>query len=289
MAFLEYAPSSLLYHYTSEEGLKGIVGSGQLWLSDLSTSNDPRDIHLGIETVRRIVEGILSEPSLSWKFFDVSKLTDNVIKYFNHSRCYTVCFTSHQDNISMWREYADAGRGFVIGFRPRAISDMHGRIYRVRYIDETSDDQIRSAILDVLDARLYSSNDDVFRAVSISTGLISIVASIKHNTWSYENEVRLTLAASDEPHPEGIPLSQYPDDTPFDWRASQARPRGNEEIRYHSLPFGRFSDGRNDPSSAISEIVVGPNSSWSDGDVRQLLETHGFSKFKILRSVCAFR
>ena len=36
-------PSPLIYHYTNDAGLRGILESGQLWLTDVFKLNDPSE------------------------------------------------------------------------------------------------------------------------------------------------------------------------------------------------------------------------------------------------------
>jgi hypothetical protein len=56
MAFLEYRPTQTLYQFSSVEGLKGIATSKELWCSDLSTANDPRELTLGHEHFLNAIE-----------------------------------------------------------------------------------------------------------------------------------------------------------------------------------------------------------------------------------------
>ena len=49
LSTLEAAPSpQILYHYTDESGFKGILTSGQLWLTDILTLNNPSELTHGL-------------------------------------------------------------------------------------------------------------------------------------------------------------------------------------------------------------------------------------------------
>jgi len=41
------APASTIYHYTDDAGLRGILQSGQLWLTNIFKLNDPSEIYHG--------------------------------------------------------------------------------------------------------------------------------------------------------------------------------------------------------------------------------------------------
>lgn len=292
MAYLEYIPVRPLFHYTNEVGLHGILESRELWLSNLEASNDPRDIHLGIETVAKIA-GELKERELSKEEGRIlNTLLEGVRRHYKTSRMYTSCFTPDGDNINMWREYGGNGTGFSIGFRPRAITDMHGRIYKVRYIDEKSYDDIYNTISEIIKPIEYYGDtifNDYEKELDLSTSLITLVNSLKHVSWSYESEVRLTLSSPlEKPNPP-IPLSLSGDDREYFWKPHKTRAHNGTEIHYHSLAFGKYRTGSNDHREAIQKIVIGPKSQLAKRDVTEILLDNGYANFEIASSECLFR
>ena len=50
-----------LFHYTTVEGLIGIVETGKLWASDYRFSNDASEIHEGIELIKSRTETLLAD------------------------------------------------------------------------------------------------------------------------------------------------------------------------------------------------------------------------------------
>jgi hypothetical protein len=40
-------PAPLIYHYTNDAGLRGILETGQLWLTDIFKLNDPSEVYHG--------------------------------------------------------------------------------------------------------------------------------------------------------------------------------------------------------------------------------------------------
>ncbi|WP_332302394.1 DUF2971 domain-containing protein [Rhizobium sp. GR12] len=281
-----------MYHYTAESGFKGILQSHELWLSDLQASNDPRDIQMGLDTLRRVTDEIGRKEYSSNNARVLAQMTMKMIEYFKDARCYTTCFTPNGDNINMWREYGGNGDGYAIGFRSRAITDMHGRIYRVRYVDESSEEHLYNLISEVVKPiEIYGESifRDAEKEVEIGTALISIVNSLKHFSWEYEGEIRLTYSSGNKPPPNNIPISVSLNGREKPWTPYKTRNSGNSEIKYHSLPFGKFIDDRNDHREAIKEVVIGPKSALSEGDIRNLLSENGFFGVEIRKSACAFR
>lgn len=39
-----YRPQPIVYHYTDDVGLSGVLASGQLWLTDIFSLNDPSEL-----------------------------------------------------------------------------------------------------------------------------------------------------------------------------------------------------------------------------------------------------
>ncbi|NMG38535.1 DUF2971 domain-containing protein [Chelativorans sp. ZYF759] len=292
MAYLEHIPTRPLYHYTNEAGFRGILQSRELWLSDLQQSNDPRDLHMGLATLRQIMNNIRVRDYSQKTGDTLAKMIMKITRYFETDRLYTTCFTPYADNINMWREYGDGGKGYSIGFRPRAITDMHGRIYQVRYIDDDSHDDLYNLISEILKPiEIYG--DGIFhsieRELEIATALISIAGSLKHITWEYEHEVRLTFAAGDNRPSNQMPVSFFPDEREMQWKKFRTRQAGEKMIKYHSLPFGKFVGQENNPREAVFCVLLGPKSNLSEGDVKKILLDNGFSSFNVSSSTCAFR
>ncbi|KQM32907.1 hypothetical protein ASF03_11280 [Rhizobium sp. Leaf68] len=292
MAYLEYVPTRTLYHYTSEIGLRGILSTREIWLSDLNSSNDPRELQLGLTTIQTVAEKIGRKEYSAQNARVLTQLIDKILKYYENSSCYTACFTHKADNINMWREYSKNGEGYSVGFRPRAITDMHGRIYKSHYVDDTSDEDLYNLISEIVKP-VEVHGSDIFKSaeieLEIATALISIVNSLKHRTWDYEEEVRLTFASNNEPPQLNIPMSISLNGTEKKWSRHKIRGSDHEKIKYHALPFGKFSKDKNDHREAITEVIIGPNAVLSEADLRLLLLDNGYSNFSIKKSICAFR
>jgi Protein of unknown function (DUF2971) len=197
-----------------------------------------------------------------------------------------------EDALPMWNAYGANYGGVSIGFRPRAIMDMTGRIQKVKYVDAANQGDFRSLALDISAQLQTGSPSELQKWYDTGTSAICAATALKHNTWLYENEVRLIYVQRKE-RPQGkslqIPISRLPDGTPVGWRQPSKRLVGSETVMYFDFPFGRFEKGSYDPTRSIKDVVVGPKCALGVKEVQELLNTHGFDDFTVRPSNCQIR
>jgi hypothetical protein len=108
-------PKGLLYHYTTLNGLLGIVRSRTLWASDVRYMNDSAELKHSADLIRlevqeRIVRG-QGKADLLGQFTDwISHRITNGHMLFGAS------FRSHGNLLSQWRGYSAHGKGVSLGF-----------------------------------------------------------------------------------------------------------------------------------------------------------------------------
>lgn len=105
--------SKPLYHYTNFNGLKGILENRELWFTDYNDLNDPTEYKLSLQVVERVIGNFTKRTRYKefWNRFKVQYPT-----YEQYYKVYTFSFCESQDYLPAWREYADNGKGFAIGF-----------------------------------------------------------------------------------------------------------------------------------------------------------------------------
>ena len=114
----------IIYHYTNAAGLKGILESGILWLSDLTSLNDPSEIIYGFTRVLPILQDHVASIhpagqtfTKNIKAFAESGVLQKVAHFF-------VCsFSSKPDDLSQWRAYSDQAKGYALGFDGKLLED----------------------------------------------------------------------------------------------------------------------------------------------------------------------
>ena len=107
-------PPHRLYHYTSADGLAGILASRVVWASAVQFLNDAREFRLAID----IAEGVLAQRA---KAADSAPLRA-LLSYYHHrvsiAATRTVCVFSlseEPDLLSQWRGYCPSSGGYSLG------------------------------------------------------------------------------------------------------------------------------------------------------------------------------
>jgi len=114
-------PPPIIYHYTNDAGLKGILESGKLWLTDIFNLNDPSELSHGFSHAVSILSNKAADGHLWTKVFAQAfeKLGTQRLQASAH---FFVCsFSSSGDELGQWRAYADNGRGYTLGFDTKAL------------------------------------------------------------------------------------------------------------------------------------------------------------------------
>jgi hypothetical protein len=97
----------LLWHYTTIEGLTGIVNSETLWAFSASALNDYEEIRIGRE---RIAQRLLGSGHATledlWQKTPLEEVVGNT---------FIASLSTEFDDLSQWRGYATARQGFAVG------------------------------------------------------------------------------------------------------------------------------------------------------------------------------
>jgi len=229
-------PPRLIYHYTNDVGLKGIVESGKLWLTEVSSLNDPSELNHGFGVAVRELKGmVINEPTESQKFaadLELVAAKDTIQK----SADFFICsFSLCGDDLGQWRAYADNGRGFALGFDAAAFeAGSQLDSFPLAYDDDKLAEIDREIIAKALPlARLSNFKDDL--SIAFMTYVTNTAIYFKHPAYKSEMEYRFLEAFSADASPS------------VSWRA-----RRNELIRYREF------DWRTVAPRALKEIIVGP-------------------------------
>jgi len=113
----------VIYHYTDDIGLRGILETGKLWMTDIFDLNDPSELEYGLsyafnslyEGVKQNVPGVSIFAERFQNFCadgEIRKIAD-----------FFVCsFSACGNELGQWRAYADNGCGYVLGFDANALN-----------------------------------------------------------------------------------------------------------------------------------------------------------------------
>lgn len=256
------------YHYTSVNGLLGIIKSGILRASNFRYLNDSNEILYGQNLARKVINEVLATQRTQanqqmLKFVrealnDIGKVID----------LYLICFCEEPDHLSQWRAYGSAKGRFCIGFtadHPPFLKDPS----RVLYDERDQHQKLQKAIDISLDVLRAGSSDEFIQYVAklLSDKMVRELCLFKHQSFKEEKEWRVVHAK------EPIDIIE------FDTSGGMIK------------PFLELWKGEGVQKLPIMEIIIGPAPfpSLSRKSVELLLERYGYSNVKIKDSNVSYR
>lgn len=292
MAYFEYIPRRTLYHYTSIDAFKSIIVNKELWLSDLTSSNDPKEMSFGFDEIKKIIEEMKKNKSSPNADDIIYAFEGPFIKYYSATRAYVACLSMVPDSLPMWTMYGGASyTGLSIGFRPTALMGLPARIQKVQYQNPSSHN-ISDFILDRLSG-LDFRNPQIIPYHSQVVDIFALITSLKHDPWSYEDEVRILHVQVKEKPDENVrrimPWVAMVGNKQFGWEEPLERMGSGGPIKYKKFKFGRVKGDVVSPAGAIDEIVIGPKCELTDFEVTNFLNKNGFVNFRVRKSSCYVR
>ena len=97
-----------LYHYTSAQGLLGILQSNRIGATNSRFMNDPTEIAYATRLVREVMESELLKEDARWLKKVKDSVNDFLNEYENNAKVYIACFCTQGDLLSQWRGAAMA-------------------------------------------------------------------------------------------------------------------------------------------------------------------------------------
>lgn len=230
---------SRLYHYTSQEGLLGILSSKTLWATRIQYLNDSTEFAYTLALLTKEFDLQLQKP-LEKRF-----TLDPIRKALEDLRLipiYVACFSEKQDDLSQWRGYCPGGGGFSIGFdsnqlvkaaRRRTPSFMAPCVYdfyrQSQLVEQLVDRFIKQSMIEGVDAKKKVAWD-------FTADCVFLACFLKHPSFKDEQEWRIVLQAI------------APTDPQLAFRTSRAV----------LVPYLRFE--LTEPEAPLDiHLIVGPN------------------------------
>lgn len=223
----------IIYHYTTQEGLLGILNEGALWATKMHYLNDASEL---IEPFRIGIEE-LDQLSLLQKEDDDREIISNLKDSIRHSRRENYCvvsFCTYGDLLSQWRAYGSFGSAYSIGFNFKLLQ-QHIRAYpfELRRCEYYEQEEYQAKIKEFIGSVVSKALSEKSEPADFIHNFISMAATMKLMYFKDEAEWRIISTG---------PLNSS--DPKYKFRASESI-----IIPYYSLPI---------ELSAINEIMVGP-------------------------------
>ena len=277
---LIYNPGNLkvIYHYTDLNGLQGIVGTKDIWLTQSRYSNDDDELLHGIEVVRDAIRERAARARIH-KYKEYLRLVAEIFRKPLAEAVYICCFCEVDNLLSQWRSYSANGTGVSIGFDPARFSYITGqdsppsglvRLWKVFY-----DRKIQKAlVIDALEFAYRERSDrplaDVARQAA--EAIQFFIPTFKNEDFEEEQEIRLIF-------------------TPFPSSAVGPRFRVSKGML---IPYYSLKELDTTPSKCslpITNVRVGPsiNKRLNMESTRMLLANAGYSEVRVVSSGTPYR
>jgi len=262
----------ILYHYTTLEGFKGIIESGELWASNIKYLNDESEYIYAYDKAKDACH-VLNIP---WEqsIFD-----------FTSQNTYIASFSKKDDDLSQWRAYAGRA-GVCIGFEIADITPpntilrtANGDIYTDISIQECNyslhqqpapQDLSFQVALATLNA-IGTPYPNLYTLKSLS----KILASYKNHKFMDESEKRLVIYK---------PL--------FDPRIMGFHTGLSSLIPHVKIPLNKqFESPRDTSFLKVKSVRIGPtpNKDLSKVAAEYLLKTYSYKNIVVSESSIPYR
>jgi hypothetical protein len=179
-----FSDNEVIYHYTSAEGLRGIIESNEIWLTNTAFVNDTEECRTLQKSNNLFNDNDFNNSYIEnhWNTFVKKPDESN-----NH---YMASFSMKRDSLEQWRAYGN----FCIGFNANNLVNLPFNLYKCVY----SDQEIKDWILQKGKAAEWQGGflDDNYKGAAAFH--LIYVASRKHKSKYYkaEEEVRLIAVSN---------------------------------------------------------------------------------------------
>jgi len=181
----------VIYHYTSQEGLLGIIQQRALWTSSIRHLNDSTEFEYSVQLVRTILNGRLRHERGPWNGYYGAILTG--LDAIKDMTLFVGSFSENGDLLSQWRAYAPGGIGFSIGFKHKYLRSLAATqkfsFVKCSY-SELDNAEILNQIINA-GGQLVVNGDHRAAVESFFIALFKIAPAFKHPSFSEEKEWRL--------------------------------------------------------------------------------------------------
>ena len=286
----------ILYHYTSPDGLLGIIQNKQVWFGNILDMNDITEIDYSFDNV--IIPKI--EDSKTISAFSRKKLLDLIPKVRNHNlyfeqdgravaheaNIYVLSTSLNSNSHNLWNMYSKTSSraGYAISM---SVADLYTALYnglrhspkdknrvastllwgRIIY-NKTEQESIIEKFLSPLEEKIDGRDDD-FKEIlyeNVAQGLYILSAFMKDEDFSQEQEIRFLSIVANEAFGVGS------DKTPY----IKFLNINGSIVSKLVMPFD---------ISKIKKVVVSPymlEQSHVENDLKFFLNKHGVNEFEIV-------
>jgi len=277
-------PTRPLYHYTTQEGLLGIVRKRGIRATHHQYLNDTQEfLHAKALFCAEIEKRLNSESAGSEIRLVLEEMRSAVNRGNENASWYVASFSEDGDSLSQWRAYGGPTSGFALGIWCDQLALPGGfRLKRCIYDPKKQRDFAEAIITSQLEGALAEKTElgPVEAGMGLSVILDLLALTFKHEKFKEEEEWRII----------GFPpnrMSPVPADPPQEEIELEFRAGRSMLIPYLPVPL------KNDKGEfPLDRVVVGPNPNPEQSlrSVKILLESQKlFAAMKSISSDIPYR
>lgn len=207
-----------LTYYCNPHVAKSIIQDGSIWLTDIHKMNDESELVFAEELIKGQFEGLYSNQEIpDWL---VSACLESLHQWIGKKNAagdtvvigdkliLAMCLSDRHDELPMWREYADRGRGAALHFGTERLlssvatasifvpnsSRSETSVVKVCYPDEDCG-CVKSMVMGALEAYADAKNKaelDLIRSL-LHVAVLRLLLGHKHPSFSVEQEYRIFM------------------------------------------------------------------------------------------------
>ena len=248
---------NLIYHYTSIDGLKGILQNDNinLWATRYNFLNDPFEF---------VFAKSIIEPKLAVLSLEEGKIFDSEM----HMYPYIVSFCEVNDNLNMWKLYGNNGLGFILGFDKELLYEhAQQEANTLQKVSYSNNENLKDTI---------QCTRNIYFKSKESNNIIDyydICSLIKSDDYKHEHEIRYLIPNYDSFEFKKGEITRDGED----YRKTKFRHSHQGLIPYMELKL---------PKSVLKSITIGYKLDYGNQKVslEGLLSSYNYENIELYKS-----
>jgi hypothetical protein len=318
------AQPELLYHYTTQEGLLGILRDKCIWATDIRYLNDASEgqifTNLFLDELNQRpttdpekppsrlmllaqLMGAVDQPENQAQRVDkvVLNLGLDTFSWIRNQDAFVASFSAEGDLLSQWRAYSGETGGYSIGFarsylksvgvfflesRKESFYDDSNPLIACRYCDKPEEESLKREIKQVVDLYVIEADQVQWQInPEIKEGFRTLGAIAKKHFFPLGKRRAITKDQAFREETEWRLVFQLE-------RADTTDSESEFRLgRSMPIPYFKVDLTWENQTLEIPEIIVGPcpHPFEAANSVQRLLRKHGVQKFKVKNSNVPYR
>lgn len=260
---VDETPPHPAYHFTTLDGMRGILESRSLWVTLATAAKDSTEIAYALSRARQLLSrpAPTPDPSFWLEVTELLSVENSALVSMLGWKTYLLSFRTNTDGSGHWKEYGDSGKGAALAFGMRPLA-MPGLLFLPVIYDPAQQDRLMGDFAEAVAAQVASLSRHwpfkefiALRKLSIhlaALGLWTLAPLMKAPKFNDEQEWRLIVV--DAEHAEVRRAKNLSPETLHRQWAGRDVPY--RILRYDALPLLGIELGANAPIAADDSALV---------------------------------